>query len=183
MTECVIEPITEQFSLAQNTKEKVMFRQQVLTVENGLKEMITSGEIEDALPDCTLTHHFSPVVKEYGCCTYAREMFIPQGTAIIGKIHKHEHLNFIMKGKVSVSTEFGKKEIQAPAVFVSEVGLKRAVYAEEDTIWVTVHITKHDKEENLAEIEEEVISKTYEEMSLISNMNNFKYIDSKGDLT
>jgi hypothetical protein len=36
-------------------------------------------------------------------------MFIPKGTVIIGKIHRHQHLNFILQGKVSVATEFGKK--------------------------------------------------------------------------
>ena len=173
--------LDKKFDVTNNTKEKVLFRQQIATVEAGFKDMIANGEAPDALPDCIVTHHFSPLVEEYGCCTYAREMLLPKGTLIIGKIHKHRHLNFIMKGKVSVSTEFGKKEIEAPAIFVSEVGLKRAVYAEEDTIWVTVHLTKHDKEEDMSQIEDEVISKTYEELGLISSMKDFKYLESEGD--
>jgi len=105
--------------------------------------------------------------EEYGCRTYARQMFIPQGTLIIGKIHRHQHLNFILKGKVSVSTEFGKKYFEAPCTFVSEEGLKRAVYAEEDTIWVTVHMTKHLE---LDAIESELISPTYDEMGLLGDI-------------
>jgi hypothetical protein len=173
--------VKQKFSVDSNSKDKVLFRQQVYTVENGFKEMISKGEAQDALPDCVLTHHFSPIVPEYGCCTYAREMFLPKGTLIIGKIHKHQHLNFIMQGKVSVSTEFGKKEITAPAIFVSEVGLKRAVYAEEDTIWVTVHMTKHDKEEKLANVEEEVIAKSYSELGLIDNIEKLKSLEIEGE--
>lgn len=173
--------LNTQVSVCNNTKEKVLFRQQIHTVEKGFQKMIQKGEAKDALPDCTLTHHFSPVVPEYGCCTYAREMFLPKGTLIIGKIHKHQHLNFIMQGKVSVSTEFGKKTIIAPSIFVSEVGLKRAVYAEEDTIWTTVHLTKHDKEEKLNDIEKEVISETYKELGLISNIEELKHLNIEGE--
>jgi hypothetical protein len=158
----------------QNTPEKIKFRNNVLVMQQGMIDKIEKGEIESTLEDCTLTHHFSPVDEKYGCGTYAREMFIPKDTVIIGKIHRHQHLNFIMKGKVSVATEFGKKYFEAPHIFVSEVGLKRAVYAEEDTIWVTIHLTEYQGEENLSKIEEEVIAPTYEEMGLIASAPQIK---------
>jgi hypothetical protein len=160
----------------QNTTEKVGFRESVMVVEQGIKDKIASGEVEDTLPDCLLTHHFTPKDDKYGCHTYAREMLIPKGTIIIGKIHRHQHLNFILKGQVSVATEFGKKYFTGPCVFISEVGLKRAVYAEEDTIWVTVHLTEHSGEENLEKIEQEIIAPSYEEMGLISSMNDLKQL-------
>lgn len=159
-----------------NSIEKVGFRESVMVVEQGIKDQIASGEIEDTLPDCLLTHHFTPKDDKYGCHTYAREMLIPKGTIIIGKIHRHQHLNFILKGQVSVATEFGKKYFTGPCVFISEVGLKRAVYAEEDTIWVTVHLTEHSGEDNLEKIEQEVIAPTYEEMGLISSINDLKQL-------
>lgn len=164
-----------------NDFNKVKFRQQVLTVQEGIEKLIEEGEVEDALPDCVLTHHFAPIDEEYGCCTYARQMFIPKGTLIIGKIHKHQHLNFILQGKVSVATEFGKKYFEAPCTFISEVGLKRAVYAEEDTIWTTVHLTKFNGEENLDKIENEVISPSYEEMGLISSVEKLQKLENKGE--
>lgn len=161
-----------------NTAEKVCFRQSVQIVEQGMKDQIAAGEIEDTLPDCLLTHHFTPKDEKYGCHTYAREMLIPKGTVIIGKIHRHQHLNFILKGQVSVATEFGKKYFTGPCVFISEVGLKRAVYAEEDTIWVTVHLTEHSGEDSLDKIEQEVIAPSYEEMGLISSMNDLKQLSA-----
>lgn len=163
----------------QNSFQKVKFRQNVMTFQDGLLDMIAKGEIESTLEDCKLTHHFSPIDEKYGCGTYAREMFIPKGTIIVGKIHRHQHLNFIMKGKVSVATEFGKKYFEAPCIFVSEVGLKRAVYAEEDTIWATVHMTEHLGEENLDKIEQEVIAPSYEDMGLIASVEMLK-LDNEG---
>lgn len=151
-----------------NSAARISFRHTILNAQARMEGMISVGACKDAMPDCTLTHTFSPIHEGYGCCTYARQMFIPKGTLIVGKIHRHAHHNFIMRGKVSVATEFGKKYIEAPAVFVSEPGLKRAVYAEEDTVWVTVHLTKHAGEGDLDRIEEETIAPSYEAIGLIS---------------
>jgi quercetin dioxygenase-like cupin family protein len=159
-------------AVTDNNPSKVRFRENIINVQEGLLKMIAEGVVKDTLPDCKLTHYYSPVDENYGCGTYARQMFIPKGTLIIGKIHRHQHLNFIMQGKVSVSTEFGPKYFEAPCIFVSEVGLKRAVVAEEDTLWVTVHITKHLGEENLAKMEEEVIAPSYKELGLIDLTKN-----------
>jgi len=161
--------------------DKVKFRQDILTVQTELKAMIADGTVESIEKECTLTHYFSPIDSQYGCCTYARQMFIPKGSLIIGKIHRHQHLNFILKGKISVATEFGKKYFEAPCTFISEVGIKRAVYAEEDTIWATVHMTKFNSEEDLDKIEQEVIAPTYADMGLISSVDAMPQILAQGD--
>ncbi len=167
--------------VAQNTPSKVQFRQDILTVQDGLQQMIAEGAVESTLEDCTLTHYFTPKDEKYGCCTYAREMFIPKGTLIIGKIHRHQHLNFISKGRVKVVTEFGTKYLEAPCTFVSEVGLKRAVYAEEDTLWTTVHLTEFESEAELDKIEQEVISPSYDEIGLIDSTEKLAQIAAKGE--
>ena len=167
--------------VAQNTPSKVQFRQDILTVQDGLQQMIAEGAVESTLEDCTLTHYFTPKDEKYGCCTYAREMFIPKGTLIIGKIHRHQHLNFISKGRVKVVTEFGTKYLEAPCTFVSEVGLKRAVYAEEDTLWTTVHLTEFESEAELDKIEQEVISPSYDEMGLIDSTEKLAQIAAQGE--
>lgn len=163
-----------------NSLEKVQFRQDILTVQNGLMKMIKDGAIQSTLEDCIVKHYFSPKDEKYGCCTYAREMLIPKGTLIIGKIHRHQHLNIISKGKVVVYTEFGEKHLEAPITFVSEIGLKRSVYALEDTLWTTIHLTEFVGEENLGKIEEEVISPDYEEMGLIASVEDLPKIKNEG---
>jgi len=111
-------------------------------------EIMQSGT--DLGPDaCPVTHHFAPGA-------YAREMSLPAGMVVVGKIHKHAHVNVISKGRVQVFTEHdGVLELSAPCTFVSQPGTKRVVHVIDDTVWTTVHVT--DKTD-LAEIEREVIS-------------------------
>jgi quercetin dioxygenase-like cupin family protein len=91
---------------------------------------------------------------------------MPKDSVIIGKIHRHTHLAFLLKGRIAVVTEFGRQILQAPCTFISPAGVKRALYVEEDAIVTTVHLTEHCGEEWLAQIEEEVIARTYEDLPL-----------------
>jgi hypothetical protein len=64
-----------------------------------------------------------------------------------------------MSGKVSVLTESGGAEtLTGPRSMISPAGTKRVVYAHEDTVWITVHVTE---ETNLEKIEKEIIAKDY----------------------
>lgn len=110
---------------------------------------------------CPVTHHFAPGL-------YAREIFMPAGVCVVGKIHKHAHVNNISAGRVLVTTEFGKEELCAPYQFVSKPGTKRAVLVLEDCIWTTYHPTE---ETDLAKIEDFVIAKNYEEYERFANPN------------
>jgi hypothetical protein len=146
--------------------DKVKFRMSILQATTEMKEMIDRGLLRDVSAECTYRHLFTPIHKTYGCAAYARQIFLPKDSMVIGKIHRESHLNFLMQGHVKVMTEFGKKEFIAPCMFVSEVGLKRAVYALEDSIWVTVHLTKYNKEADLDKIEDEVIAPDYESIGM-----------------
>lgn len=75
---------------------------------------------------------------------YAREITIPAGTLLTGKIHTTQHLNIISKGDISVLTEHGPKRIQAPCALISPPGTKRAGYAHEETVWTTIHANPND---------------------------------------
>jgi hypothetical protein len=169
------------FQIADPERVKVKFREKIMIVQDGLQQLIDSGAVQSTLEDCTLKHYFTPKDETYGCCAYAREMLIPKGTLIIGKIHRHQHLNFISKGKVTVFTEFGQKHLEGPCTFVSEVGLKRAVYAEEDTLWTTVHLTQFESESELDKIEQEVISPSYDEMGLIACVDALPKLAAQGE--
>src|SRR3989304_10497708 len=79
-------------------------------------------------------HHFAPGI-------YMRELRIPKGAVLTGKIHRTAHLNILAKGEISVLTEHGVKRLVAPCVIESSHGIKRAGFAHEDTIWITVHAT------------------------------------------
>ncbi len=120
--------------------------------------------------DLPLKHTFAPG-------TYAREIFLPKGVIVVGKIHKHAHLNIISRGHVVVVTEFGLKEIdarEAPVTFTSDAGSKRALYCYEDTIWTTIH-TVHSTD--LAEIEREIIAPDYPELDAFLARECLKLIE------
>lgn len=102
-----------------------------------------------------------PLKHNFADGVYVREIFIPKGSLIVGKIHKHSHPNFLMKGDVSVLTEEGPKRLKAPLSMISPAGTKRVVYAHEDTVWITIHVTN---KKNLKKIEKEIIAKNYAEL-------------------
>jgi hypothetical protein len=130
-------------------KDPKQFRESVVALQEQLAEL--------PQVDCPLTHRFTEGA-------YAREIFLPANTLIIGKIHKHGHLNFITKGEVSVVTEFGTERYTAPYTFVSLPLTKRALYTHSDTIWTTVHVTT---ETDLIKLEEELIYPSYDEAERI----------------
>lgn len=139
---------------------------------------VETGEIEDNTSDTELEHFFTPLDDDYGCSTYARQLFMPKGMVVVGKLHKKPHLTFLMKGTILVVSENGgKQRLKGPLTFVSPAGVKRVFYIEEDTILTTVHLTKETKDEDLDKVEDEVISPTYEAMGLeepdLSGLNAF----------
>ncbi len=78
-----------------------------------------------------VVHHFAPGL-------YARELHIPKGVMLTGKLHKFAHLNFMLKGDLSVLLEDGIHRVIAPFTVVSPPGTKRIAYAHQATIWTTV---------------------------------------------
>lgn len=130
-------------------------RGDILNLQSAMLEM-NGGR--DGLEDFPLTHHFAPGV-------YGRQMLIPAGSVIVGKIHKHAHLNIIISGHCWVATEFGRKELRGGDVFVSEPGTKRAVTALVDTVWLTIHPNTTDTRD-LAQIEDYVIAPSYEQLGM-----------------
>ena len=120
-----------------------------------LQDAIISEGRDVGPASCPVKHHFAPG-------SYGREMTLQAGLVVVGKIHKHAHINVISKGRVQVFTEQeGVLELAAPCTFVSSPGTKRVVHVLEETVWTTVHVT--DKTD-LAEIEREVIATDLKEV-------------------
>lgn len=155
--------VTEQ----KNTIEtKAKRRSRILAFQEAFSKMpnVKFGDTDE----CPLTHRFADNV-------YVRQMFIPKGTLIVGKIHKHKHPNFLIKGKVTVVTEDkGVELLEGPLSMISEAGTKRIVFAHTDVIWETIHVT--DKTD-IKEIEKEIIAKDFKEYE---EYKKNKQIESKG---
>ena len=137
-----------------------------LSTDLNLREAVMSLEakmIEEFGDAATDADAIAPV-NNYICeGNYAREIFINAGTCVVGKIHRHEHINVLSKGKCIVVTEDGREVLEAPKTWISKPGIKRAVYAYTDVIWTTVHPTN---ETDIEKIEEEVIAPSYDDLNL-----------------
>ncbi|MBK9694928.1 MAG: hypothetical protein IPO76_05990 [Elusimicrobia bacterium] len=133
------------------------FRKKIFCLEETMAK-IPGATFGDS-PEMPLKHSFAEGV-------YVREIFIPKGHILTGKIHKHSHPNFLMSGEVIVVTEErGREHLKAPLSMISAPGTKRAVIALEDTTWITVHVTN---ETDLEKIEDYVIAKTYDDPVLLA---------------
>lgn len=113
-----------------------------------LARLETAIRCSGTVRELSVFHHFSKGI-------YARELHIPKGTVLVGKIHKHPNLNIISKGDISVLTDSGIQRLGLGTHLVSCAGIQRAGYAHEDTIWTTIHGTD---ETDLALIEAHFIA-------------------------
>jgi hypothetical protein len=97
-------------------------------VEDLEAAILASGETVDLLA----VHHFAEG-------TYTRELLIPAGVVLTGKIHRHSCINILAKGTIVVTDGGAPREISAPHTFVSPAGAKKAGFALTDVVWINVH--------------------------------------------
>ena len=147
-----------------NVEDKKSIRGSIVNFEESLKNV--EGAVAGDSDLCPLKHSFSDGM-------YVREIFIPEGTVLTGKIHKHDHPNFLMSGKVRMVTEDGAEEIEGPLSMISSAGTKRAIYALTDVVWITVH-NNNTNTQDLSELEKDVIAPSYEAYDkFIAGKDNF----------
>jgi len=138
-------------TLIGNGIEKKVDRQDIVDFEMLLRSHPQAQE-GDSMP---LEHYFTNGI-------YVRQITIPKGTILVGKIHKHEHPNFLLKGTVQVATEEGVKTLEAPCFMISPSGTKRAVTALTEVVWTTIHHNPSNTQD-LVKLEDEIIAKSYDE--------------------
>ena len=90
---------------------------------------------------------------------YQRELLIPKGTLLMGKIHKQACINIVSKGDIAVLTETGSARVKAGFSVVSPAGIQKLGYAHEDTIFVNVFRTD---ETDPGKIEDVIAWESYE---------------------
>jgi len=70
---------------------------------------------------------------------YSRECTQPAGCIVIGAVHKQEHFFVLLEGEMTIWNDGERQHIVAPAVLVSPIGTKRALYAHKDCRYMTLH--------------------------------------------
>tara|TARA_A200000159_G_scaffold161091_1_gene182366 strand:+ start:40 stop:513 length:474 start_codon:yes stop_codon:yes gene_type:complete len=70
---------------------------------------------------------------------YVRKMTMYKDSAVVGAIHKHLHMCFLLSGHLTVSSEEGVVEYKAPCHVIATPGTQRVLYANEESVWYNTH--------------------------------------------
>lgn len=138
-----------------NTPAAMQERANIRRIQRACEELPDGHRMDESPP---LKHWLAPGV-------YAREIHLPADSVVVGKIHKHQHLNILSAGRVTVMTEFGIEELTAPASFISEPGTKRVVHTHEAAIWTTIH-PNPEGISDLGELERMFVTDDYAELGM-----------------
>lgn len=114
-------------------------------------------KVEDITNELLKAEQIEIPVKHYFCNgIYARQIDIPSGSFITGKIHKHGNLAQLVKGTMRlISGTQVVGEITAPCMFISEPGTARVALTLSDCIFITYHnIDPSLDESDMEEIEQ-----------------------------
>ena len=90
-------------------------------------------------------HFFAPGM-------YVRQVTLPKDSLIIGHRHKTEHLNFMLKGRMTVWMNGIIQELSAPAMFVSFPGSRKVARIHEEVVFATTHPTDETDVDRLEEM-------------------------------
>ena len=139
-------------------------RKSIVDLEHAMKQM------HDLRIECEVTHYFAPGI-------YMRQVLIPKGATVVGKIHKTEHLNILSQGQLIVWTEDGMKHLKASTVIKSQPGMKRVGHALSDAVWITVHHNPSN-EQDVDKLEDLLVVDNFEQFKIF--MDEQKAISKEG---
>ena len=142
----------------------VNFREAVSEAENNLKQLangenVVAGNSEDPI---VTDSELIPIKHYFMDGVYVREMIMRQGVIVVGAIHKHLHMCFLLKGHLTVASEAGVRDYIAPCFIIAEPGEKRVLYAHEDSYWYNTHKNPNNTKD-VKELEKEIVAISYEE--------------------
>ena len=140
------------------------FETAVTKLENDLKSIADGENIIAGTKDKPIVSDNDqiPIDNFFMDGVYIRKMTMYQGYIVIGAIHKHRHMCFLLEGHLSVASSSGVKEYIAPSQIISDPGEKRILYAHEDSYWYNTH-KNPDNIEDVQELEKQIVALSYEE--------------------
>tara|TARA_R100000084_G_scaffold108839_1_gene72766 strand:- start:609 stop:1043 length:435 start_codon:yes stop_codon:yes gene_type:complete len=128
---------------------KAAFKDADVVVGTKDKPIVTDSEM---LP---IKHYFMDGV-------YVREMIMNPGMLVVGAIHKHRHMCFLLQGHLSVASDSGITDYIAPCIIVANPGERRVLYAHEHSVWYNTHKNPSNTED-VDQLEKDIVATSYEE--------------------
>lgn len=129
--------------------------EELIIENNNIDGFYGDGESIVDIPEIPIKHSFADQL-------YIRQMTMKKDQVVIGAIHNHLHVWFLLKGRVLINNNGKKIEHVAPCYTVSEPGSKRLIYAIENSVFVNVHKNPTNTED-IEELERQIVSTSEEE--------------------
>lgn len=145
-------------------------REKILKLEESLVCVADGVNIEGDGEHIVTESKIAPIKHAFADGVYIRQMDMKEGSAVVGAIHNHLHVWFLLAGHVTVATEETTEDYIAPCYVVSTPGIKRVILANEDSIFVNVHKNPSNTK-NINKLEKEIVSLNYEEYEKYINKN------------
>ena len=145
-------------------------REKILELENTLINIADGINIEGDGKHIVTDGKIAPIKHSFADGVYIRQMDMLKGSAVVGAIHKHLHVWFLLTGHVTIATEDVTEDYVAPCYVVSTPGVKRVILANEDSIFVNIHKNPSNTRD-LDELEKEIVALNYEEYEEYINKN------------
>ena len=136
-------------------------REKILKLEDYLVTNADGDNIEGTGNEVLHSDNF-PLKHTFVDGVYVREMKFKKDSAVVGAIHKHLHVWFLLYGHLFIATEDSQEEYIAPCYVVAEPGSKRVIYAAEDSLFVNIHANPKNITD-IEELEEQLVSLTYKD--------------------
>jgi hypothetical protein len=124
--------------LASRTASQLHTRAQIDELEASLRASIDTGEVTQSIADGETDEGSAQCQHYFADGAYARALWIPAGTCVVGKVHKQTRICVIAAGKCRFIDEFRSEEVEAPWIGEFKAESKTAVYAITDTLWIAV---------------------------------------------
>jgi hypothetical protein len=144
-------------------------RKKILELENVLINNTDGVNIISDKGNIVRCEEF-PLKHSFADGIYIRQMGMKKDSVVVGAIHNHLHVWFLLTGRILVITEETEEEFISPCYVVSTPGVKRVICAVEESIFVNIHKNPSNTQD-LNKLEAEIVSKNYKEYE--------KYINKK----
>ena len=150
--------------VSKNSREKILkLEESLLCIADGVnvegdgKQVVTNSKI-------------APIKHSFADGVYIRQMDMQKDSVVVGAIHKHLHVWFLLTGDITVATEDTTEDYIAPCYVVSTPGVKRVILANEDSIFVNIHKNPSNTQD-IDKLEKEIVALNYKEYEEYINKN------------
>jgi hypothetical protein len=120
-----------------------------LQTKKQLNIIHNNGDILDTKDSIPITHEFADQI-------YMRKMVMSTGQVVIGAKHKHEHVWFLLKGRVSIKENNELITHVGPCYTISKPGAQRIILAHEESVFINIH-KNPDNIKNIKKLEKLIV--------------------------